>query len=155
MDIGHHSFFETYKRNSTRFDNKFFKFDFERSSINNFMSIFLYHLQELKAFLAHPLNVDLCDDHLPSHFQVQQGQDRVVQETFHFHQCHWLLLIECMNSHHTVWIIKIHVHERIEKCIRPMVTLTLVVTINIIIFKINLMANNVFRLLNQKTHQND
>jgi hypothetical protein len=52
------------------------------------MSIFLYHLQELKAFLAHPLNVDLCDDHLPSHFQVQQGQDRVVQETFHFHQCH-------------------------------------------------------------------
>jgi hypothetical protein len=83
-------FFETYKRNSARFDNKVFRFDFERSSIDNVMSIFLYHLQELKAFLAHPLNVDLCGDHLPSHFQVQQGQDHetVVQETFHLHECH-------------------------------------------------------------------
>jgi hypothetical protein len=42
------------------------------------MSIFLYHLQELKAFLAHPLNVDFYDDHMPSHFQPQQGQDHKI-----------------------------------------------------------------------------
>jgi hypothetical protein len=58
-------FCETYKRNLTRFDNKVFRFDFERSLIDNVMSIFLYHLQELKAFLAHPLNVDFVTTTCP------------------------------------------------------------------------------------------